>query len=313
MSLSETSQPLGGVPDSEVTATQAEAGRKFDIWALVQDRTFQLVMLVLAAAVYCFWPLFGTEIWHRWKDMEGYYAHGFLIPFCAAYLIWDKWERIKTIPVKPFWPAIALLLPVLWVSLAASRCIMPTLLSGLFLAVLILGTLAIAGWRWMLALAPAQLFLFFFSMPILDKAIDKFTMPLQIFSTKIAFHTLDLTGFQPHRVDNTTIEVPHFLQPLTIAVACSGLRTTIAILAAVVFFILIARLSWWKNLILASIAIPLSMVVNGIRIALIGMACDTWPQWSGDNFTQMHDISGYVALLLCFLTLGWITKKMGYK
>lgn len=313
MSISDTSQPLGAPLSADNTAAIEEAPRKFDLMALVRDRTFQMVMAVLAASVYCFWPLFGTEIAHRWMDMEGYYAHGFLIPFCAAYLIWDKWDRIKTIPVKPFWPAIVLLLPVLWVSYVASRCIMPTLLSGLFLAVLIIGSLVVAGWRWMLALAPANLFLFFFGMPILDKVIDKFTMPLQIMSTSIAYHSLDLSGFKPMRMDNTTIFVPNFSQPLTIAAACSGLRTTIAILAAVIFFILIARLSWWKNLILAAIAVPLSMVVNGIRIALIGVACDSMPQWAGDNFKQMHDMSGYVALLLCFLALGWITKKMGYK
>ena len=170
----------------------------------------------------------------------------------------------------------------------------------------------IAGWRWLMALAAPQLFILL-GMPIFDKLIDRATMPLQLFSTKIAYHLLNLSGFQPLREGDTTIYVPHFNQALTVAAACSGLKTTIAISAAVVFFMLIARLSWWKNLILAIMAIPLSVVINGIRIGLIGVACDTMPQWANENFKQMHDLSGYVALGICFLILGWTTKKMGYK
>lgn len=309
MSISDSSPILGGVATPEAVSIPA---RKFDVKAMVLDRTFQWVMLILAATIFCYWPLFGVEIWHRWSDMEGYYAHGFLIPLCCGYLIWDRWDRIKDIEVKPFWPAVILIVPILFVTLAASRCIMPTLLSGLFVATLLVGTLMVAGWKWLIALAPAHLFMLL-GMPIFDKLIDRGTMPLQLMSTKIAYHLLNLTGFQPLREGDTTLYVPHFNQALTVAAACSGLKTTIAISAAVIFFMLIARLNWWKNLILASMAIPLSVLINGLRIGLIGVLCDTMPEWSNDNFKQMHDMSGYVALFVCFIVLGWTTKKMGYK
>lgn len=313
MSLSETSQPISGAPTVDVAAEAAEPGRKFDVKALLANRTFQWVMLIIGAVVWCYWPLLGTEIWHRWTDMEGYYAHGFLIPLCSAYLVWDKWDKIKEYKVKPQYWALILMVPVLYVSLVASRAIMPTLLSVLLVATLLIGTLFVAGWKWALALSPAILFLFL-GLPMFDKLIDTATFPLQVFSTKIAYHMLNLTGFQPFRGnDPTIIYVPHYSQPLTVAAACSGLKTTIAISAAVIFFILIARLSWWKNLILAAVAIPLSVLVNGIRIGLIGVACDTMPEWSGENFKQMHDMSGYVALGICFVALGWITKRLGYK
>lgn len=309
MSVSESSQPLSTPVGEQV----APAKVKFDIGALVANRTFQLSMLVLGAVVFCFWPLIPREIWSRWMDMEGYYAHGLLIPLCSAYLIWEKWPRIKSLPVKSQWWVIAMIVPVLYVTLAASRCIMPTLLSGLLVLTLLLGVLFVAGWRWLMALAPPILFLLM-GLPVFDKIIDRSTGGLQIISSKIAYVFMNTIGLKPFRGEDPTIMyVPNFGQQLQVAAACSGLRTTIAIFAAVFFFIMIGRLAWWKNLLLAGIALPLSMVVNGLRIGLIGYAANTWPSFAYDNFKQMHDMSGYFALAVCFLILGWMTRKMGYK
>jgi hypothetical protein len=46
---------------------------------------------------------------------------------------------------------------------------------------------------------------------------------------------------------------------------------------------------------------------------MIGVAANTWPNFAADNFQQMHDISGYIALAICFVILGWFTRRLGYK
>jgi len=311
MSESISSQPIGEVA---VAATSSpEPRRKFDWKAILKSQAFWLVFLAFAAVLFCFWPLIPREILSRWQDMEGYYAHGALIPLCAAYLIWDKWDRIKDFPIKPQWWVLIPIIPVLYVALAASRCIMPTLLSGLLVLTLLLSVLLVAGWKWLMGLSAPILFLLL-GLPVFDQIIDRNTNNLQLISSKIAFYFMKFAGLQPYRGDDPTVMyVPNFVQQLNVAAACSGMKTTIAIFAAVIFFILIARLSWWKNLILFAIALPLSMTVNGLRIGLIGMAANTWPQYASENFQGMHDTSGYVALLVCFVILGWITRKLGYK
>ena len=313
MSISESSQPIGGIPAVDTPASESAPSRKLDVKALVQSQTFWMVFVAFVAVLFCFWPLIPREILSRWMDMEGYYAHGFLIPLCAGYLIWDKWDRIKNFEVKTQWWALVLIVPVLYVALAASRCIMPTLLSGLLVLTLLLAVLFVAGWKWMLGLAAPILFLFL-GLPVFDRIIDRNTMQLQLISSKIAYYFMKFTGLQPYRGDDPTVMyVPNFSQQLNVAAACSGMKTTIAIFAAVIFFILIARLSWWKNLILFAVALPLSMTVNGLRIGMIGMAANTWPQFASENFQTMHDTSGYVALIVCFILLGWITRRLGYK
>lgn len=313
MSISESSQPIDGVIAAGKKVEDKPAGRKFDWKALIQSQTFRLVVVAFAAVLFCFWPLIPREILSRWMDMEGYYAHGFLIPLCAAYLIWDKWDRIKDTPVKTQWWALVLVLPVLYVSLAASRCIMPTLLSGLLILTLLISVLFVAGWGWLKNLAAPIMFLTL-GLPVFDKIIDRNTNNLQVISSKIAYYFMQFTGLQPYRGDEPTVMyVPNFSQQLNVAAACSGMKTTIAIYAAVIFFMLIARLSWWKNLLLFAMALPLSMLINGLRIGLIGMAANTWPSYAGENFQTMHDTSGYIALIVCFVILGWITRKLGYK
>lgn len=313
MSVSESSQPLPGVALGDVAAEPKAPSRKFDWRSIVSSQTFWMVAVAFGAVLFCFWPLIPREIISRWTDMEGYYAHGFLIPLCAGYLIWEKWDRIKDTPVKPQWWALLLIVPVLYMALAASRCIMPTLLSGLLVATLLLAVLFVAGARWMASLAAPIGFLLM-GLPVFDKVIDRATLPLQLISSKIAFYFMKIIGLNPYRGEDPTIMyVPNFAQQLQVAAACSGMKTTIAIFAAVIFFILIARLSWWKNLILFAMALPMSMIINGLRIGLIGLAANTWPQFASDNFQNMHDTSGYVALGVCFIILGWVTRKLGYK
>lgn len=296
---------LQGAPGAQA-GTVEPAKRSFDFMALLANRTFQLTLVLVVALVFCFGPLV-PELKKRWLDMDSYYAHGLLMPLCAAYLVWDRWDRIKGIPVKGAWWALLPLGAVLWVSLVASRAIMPSLLSVLLVATVALGVLFVAGWKWLMALLPAVLFLTL-GLPIFDRVIDQTTMPLQIMSTNVAYVLLKVFQFNPIRFEPTVIFLDNF--HLYVAAACSGLKTTIAITAAVIFFMLIARLKWWANLILAAVAIPLSVLINGIRIFLIGIVGNSYGSEAG---MQFHDYSGYIALLLCFLILGWMSKKLGYK
>jgi exosortase len=292
------SEPAVGAPAEAVAPARA-----FDWRAVVASPVFRLSLLTLGALCYAFWPLI-LQLKKLWLDMDSYYAHGLLVPFCAGYLVWDKWDKIKAIPVKPFFWAVVPLAGVLYIAHYASLSWMFLLLSLLIVASISLSVLFVAGWRWMAATLPATGFLML-GMPVFDRLIDRVTMPLQIKSTTIAFHLLNLLGFDPIRTQPTILYVDAYA--LQVAAACSGLKTTIAITAAVVFFMLISQLRWWANLVLAVIAIPLSLVVNGIRIAMIAIV---GANNGADAAMKFHDYSGYIALALCFVVLGLITKRL---
>lgn len=277
-----------------------------EVLAWGRNPQFQLVMLAIGALIFAFLPFFKL-VWRQWMDMDSHYAHGLLVPLCSGFLVWTMWPKIKDIPVKGTWVALVGLVPILGAAAMSMRLEQPFIQSVLCIAAIWLSVVLVAGWRWAWALTPAIAYLIL-GFPILDRIIDRATLPLQQVSTEVAYQILDVLGYKPFRTDSVTINLDKFT--LFVAAACSGLKTTIAISAAVVFFMIISRLQFFANLILATIAIPLSVFINGVRIAMIGMVGNEYGEKAGHDF---HDYSGYIALALCFYLLYLITKGLEFK
>jgi exosortase len=262
---------------------------------------FRLTLFTLAAFVFAFFPFF-THVGKLWGDMDSYYAHGPLVPLLAAFLIYEKWDKMKGTPVKAFWPALLPVVALVGLYSVSSHLDQPMIQSLTFLAALWFAVWFVAGGRWVLHLTLPIGFLAF-GLPMLDRFIDSSTLQFQMWSTDIAYWMLGAVGLQPFRSDPVIIHLPNW--QLYVAAACSGLKTTIAVCSAVALFILMGRLKFYGNMILAAVAMPLSIVINGIRIAMIGMVGNEWGENAGMKF---HDYSGYIALLLCFTALFFIAK-----
>lgn len=269
--------------------------------ALLKKPESLAIIVAVAAIAFAFWPLLAL-LPEQWLDFESYYAHGLLVLPASAYIAWLRWPKLKDVPVKGSWAPLIFLLPVLYVGMLANRTVMPLVLSVLLILTLLLAVWHIAGFKWMTGLAPAILFLML-GLPILDRFIDTLTFKLQLVSTDTAELMLRGIGLSVLRLDPTVLQLDNF--DLNIAEACSGLKTTIAVTASVIFFMLTTPLKWWAHLLLASIAVPLSVLVNSFRIALIGVVGNTNGSEAGLAF---HDYSGYIALILCFLVLWQLSK-----
>src|SRR5688572_12242184 len=255
----------------------------------------------------CYWSLY-VALWQLWESPDGYYSHGYLVPFISAYIIYRWWPKLSTIPVKPGWIALAFILLHLVFIRAAFVADIPVILSGGFILSILLGVWLVAGWRWMLGVTLPVGYLIF-AMPIWNYAIDAYTNPLQQLSTKVAFHILNLSGFQPIQdAGTTTIYLNNF--NLDVGVPCSGFKLMVAITAFTVFFVMISGLKWWANLVMFAVIVPLGLLINGLRVALIGMVGD----WKGhDAGMQFHDYSGYITLIVCFFILFKIARGLGWK
>ena len=259
------------------------------------------VVAALAAILFAYWPLLSL-LPAQWLDFDSYYAHGLLVLPAAGYIAWLKWPSLRNLPIKGSWGALALLVPTLYVGMLASRTVMPLLLSVLLIATLLFSIWFIAGFKWMAGLMPAVLFLIL-GLPILDRFIDSLTFRLQLISTDTAELMLKGIGLNVLRLDPTVLQLDNF--DLNIAEACSGLKTTIAVTASVIFFMLTSPLKWWAHLLLAVIAVPLSVLVNSFRIALIGVVGNSNGAEAGIAF---HDYSGYIALAICFAALWQLSR-----
>jgi exosortase len=273
--------------------------------AVVSSDAFWPGALVACALTYAFWGLFVT-LPGLYLDSEGYYSHGLFMPLTAGYVIYRNWDRLKLKPVKPSYWALAVLIPIFLILRPSSISDMFSFLSLLFVLSILAGVWFVAGWKWMLGVTLPVLYLLL-GLPIWSMAINTYTNPLQLVSTSMAFWMLHTIGMDPLR-DGTVIHLNHF--NLDVGVPCSGLKLIVALSAFTSFFMMIARLRWWSNLALAALVIPLSLVFNGLRIAMIGYVGETWGDAAGHQF---HDYSGYIMLLICFFTFFKIARWLGWK
>ncbi len=273
--------------------------------AAVASPAFVPGVLLAIGLTAVFWSLF-VKLPDLWMSEDGYYSHGFLIPLISGYIVYKWWPKLRQTPVKTGWVALVPLLLLFGVVRAAYLTNLTQILALSLIAALLLSIWFVAGWRWMLALSLPVMYLAF-ALPLWTGAIDVYTNPLQILSTKVAFSLLSTMGFEPYQDNSTTIMLGGFV--LDVGIPCSGLKLVLAVTAFTAFFVLIAGLRWWANLLMIALILPLCLFINGLRIALIGMVGDMYGSEAGHTF---HDWSGYITLLVCFFLLFKFARWLGW-
>ncbi|MCC7435477.1 MAG: exosortase/archaeosortase family protein [Methanoregulaceae archaeon] len=274
--------------------------------AAVASPAFLPALAVTASLCVLFWPLL-LQLPTLWNGPDGYYSHGPIVPLISAFILYKWWPRIKDTPAKFGVMGIPFLLILLVVMYPATVSRIDGLLSLGMIATAISAVWVIAGFRWML-ISIAPIGYLAFCLPLWSAIVNNTTNPLQVISTKVAYELLRLSGFFVYQSDPTVIYMNNF--QLNVEVPCSGLKLLLALVAFTVFFVLIARLKWWANMIALALIPVLAILINGLRIALIGVVGETYGRDAGLKF---HDYSGYITLIVCFVVLFKIFRLMGWK
>lgn len=263
-------------------------------------------MVLVVGIMFTFWNMI-KYLPTLWGSDDGYYSHGYLVPFISGYVVYRNWDKIKDRAIKPQYWAGVLILGVMYMAYLASVTQMLFLSSLTFLACLLVSTLFLAGWGWLGALFFPIMYLGF-ALPMFSMAIENYTNPLQLISTKVSYALLQAFGLGPYMADPSTVMLNNFT--LNVAVPCSGLKLLLALAAFTTFFILVANLKWWANAVMVLMWIPLALFINGLRIALIGVVGNAYGHEAG---MQFHDYSGYITLIVCFFILFSFARGLGWK
>ena len=118
----------------------------------------------------------------------------------------------------------------------------------------------------------APLFFLLLAIPLPTLVVNAITLPLQLVASRIGEATLTAAGVSVFR-DGNLLELPS--TTLEVAEACSGLRSTIS-LAAIAALLAWAGPSWPRRALMLVASVPVAIVMNGLRIAVTGLACETW-------------------------------------
>jgi len=252
-------------------------------------------VVLLALGVWLYHSILSSLAYQWWTDPN--FSHGVFVPLFVALLIWRDRRELAQIPLKPSWIG----LPIIVAALA-------TLLTGVFGAELFLsrsslillaagGVIYFAGWRYFRAMLFPWLFLFLM-IPIPAIVFNQITLPLQFFASETAAEILRLFSVPVLREGNVIV-LPRM--PLEVAEACSGIRSLMSLATMAIIYGYFADSSVWRRVVLALMAIPVSVAANALRIVGTGLTVQYWDPDKALGF--FHEFSGWLIFVVSLIML----------
>jgi exosortase len=248
-------------------------------------------------------PVLSSLARQWWNDPN--YGHGFFVPVFAGYVLWSERDRWRALPVRAnnFGFAVMLfaiglrILGMLGAELFVTRLSLLILISGMvmFLA----GSEALRSMSF-----PIGYLLFMIPLPAI--VYYQVTLPLQLWASRLGATGLVALGIHTVRQGNLLL-LPNCT--LSVVEACSGIRSLLSLLAAVVAYGYLAEASTWKRIVLAAASIPIAIATNGLRLVATGVLS----YFFGPSVDSgvVHLALGLGSFALAFLSILLFHKVLG--
>lgn len=229
------------------------------------------------------------------------YNYGPIVPVLAAIMIWRDLQRWVTSADKGTWERgwTGLVLAAFGFVAGLVGYLHQTQFIGqLGLFLTVIGSLiAILGERQARAAWPGLLFLLF-ALPLATVVQFDLTWAMQLIATEGGVALIRLFDVPVFREGNI-IDLGQF--QLQVAEACSGLRYLFPLACFSYLCAYLFRASSTMRCLVLISALPITMMMNIVRIAITGLLVN----WIGLEAAQgfFHDFEGWVVFCLCLLVL----------
>lgn len=274
--------------------------RKGVVWTDLRWPAYLLMAVCSLLLAWFFLPIFRS--WYtEWMKEESYYSHGILVPFISLFIVWLKRAQLKGTPIKPCALGYVFLIPLLAgvvLTLWAGANIAGGLAFPLVLGSVLLVLLGFSMTRELLF--PLGYLYFMCVLP--GSFLIMASFRVQMLSTQVATLILKAMTFDAERT-GALISLPNI--EVMVGAPCSGFRLLISLLAFAVLFAYLKEGPLWGRLFLVGFALPLSLIVNSIRITLIAIVGE---YMGSEAMHSFHDYSGYIVLVLAFIILSLVAR-----
>lgn len=261
-----------------------------------RDLVLRVVVLlaVVAGVIYLFAPGL-TRLGIRWQEPE--YSHAPLIPLITLFLIWERRHRLRATRSEGAWLGVALL-GVGLLLLLGGKIAMSDIPQALAF-VLVLGGLGLAalGARAMLYLWVPLAFLLF-ALPMPAPAYVRLSIQLQLISSELGAGLLELLGISVF-LDGNVIDLGVY--QLQVAEACSGLRYLFPLASFGFLCAWLFRGPLWARGVLLLSVVPITVLMNSVRIALTGVLVEHGSIELAEGF--LHLFEGWVIFVVAVALL----------
>jgi exosortase C (VPDSG-CTERM-specific) len=217
-------------------------------------------------------PLSALAVYALGSDLN---SHIVLVPFIAGYVLSLRWRALPLSRASSYLPA-AVLGAIGGAFLVAA--IMSTTISwndhlaletSAFLCLLWASGFVVLGREWMRAAAFPLAFLIFI-IPMPEAMVDWLETASKYASADAAGMFFTLFGV-PNVREGVVFHLPRI--SIQVATECSGIRSSWVLFITSLLAAQLFLRSNWRRAILVAFVIPLGVIRNGFRIAVIGWLC----------------------------------------
>ena len=228
-------------------------------------------------------------------------AHGPIILFLSLWLIYRKWPEmmIKSEGKSPsfFWGWSIFLLSLLLYIIGRSQQILIfemgsfiTAISAILLLKRGVGALKV---MWF------PIFFLLFMIPLPGTVVSLLTMPMKMAVSYVAENILFWANY-PIARNGVILQIGQY--QLLVADACAGLQTLLTLEALGLFYLnLVQHTSFFRNVALAILIIPISFTANVIRVIVLTLITYHYGDAAGQGF--LHGFAGMVLFISALILI----------
>ncbi len=251
------------------------------------------VIAAVAIGILSLWPFWdGLAImWGSWIDSPEY-SHGLLIPPIAAFLVWQQKDRLERMPFNGSWWGVALVA-----------------LGGALLALGQLGTVyVIVQYAYVITLCGlalsftgrtafrriyVPLLILVFMIPLPQFVLANLSTKLQLMSSQLGVFVMRLFDISVF-LEGNVIDLGGY--KLQVADACSGLRYLFPLMTLGFLMAYFYKGALWKRAVIFLSSIPITVIMNSIRVGTIGIMVEHWGIEMAEGF--LHEFQGWMVFMV---------------
>jgi exosortase D (VPLPA-CTERM-specific) len=259
------------------------------IWRL----SWGLTLLAAVIGLLSLWPFWDglSQMWGWWIDSPEY-SHGLLIPPVAAFLMWQQKDRLERVPFTGSWWGVALVLLGGAVLIGGQLGTVFTIVQYAYVITLCGLILSFLGWP-AFRLIAIPLLILLFMIPLPQFVLANLSTKLQLLSSQIGVAVIRLFDISVF-LEGNVIDLGGY--KLQVAEACSGLRYLFPLMTLGFLMAYFYKGALWKRVLLFLSSIPITVLMNSIRVGVIGVTVEHWGIEMAEGF--LHEFQGWMIFMI---------------
>jgi exosortase D (VPLPA-CTERM-specific) len=252
-----------------------------------------LGLIAAAVGLLSLWPFWdGLErMWGWWIDSPEY-SHGVLIPPIAAFLLWQQKDRLERVPFTGNWWSLPVILLGGAMLVLGQLGTVYTVVQYAYIITLYGLVLSFLGWA-AFRLIVVPLLVLLFMIPLPQFVLANLSTKLQLLSSQIGVYFMRLFDISVF-VEGNVIDLGGY--KLQVAEACSGLRYLFPLMTLGFLMAYFYKGALWKRVVLFLSSIPITVLMNSLRVGTIGVMVEHWGIQMAEGF--LHEFQGWMMFML---------------